>query len=98
MPLFIADITLHQAVAGDNLLLNQQLAPNFFESAANKRPDINHNKKAANESTNLHIQYLRKGDLSLLDVINEVKEAVSKTGKQFSFTIRKEKRPANQKD
>lgn len=96
MPLFIADITLHQAVAGDHILLTQQLAPKFFQSTANERTDIN--KNAGNENSKLHLQYLRKGDLSLLDVINEVREAVSKTGKQFSFIIRKEKKPAYQKD
>ncbi|MGC4232600.1 MAG: hypothetical protein QM594_06420 [Niabella sp.] len=98
MSLFIADITLHQAVAGDHLLLNQQLTPKFFQSEANQLPNVVSNKNAGNEDASLHIQYLRKGDLSLLDVINEVREAVSKTGKKFSFTIRKEKRPAYQKD
>lgn len=81
MPLYKANITLHQAARADYILLDKELRLNQYSPQLQQlqgKPDENLNNK-----------YFREGSLSLQDVINEVKRAALKTGKRFSFTVQK---------
>ncbi|MFT4094276.1 MAG: hypothetical protein QM640_11620 [Niabella sp.] len=88
MPSYIANVVLHQAVKEDYFLLDKELKSRFFSYEEKSR--IWNNAQQPHPSA--HTQYVKKGDLALLDIIGEVQQAAFKTGKKFSFTVRKEKK------
>ncbi|MCH5688722.1 hypothetical protein LWM68_33385 [Niabella sp. W65] len=77
MPLFSANIVLHYANKQDFVLLDEALRSNHFLPENVPGGDLS--ETAARESITL--QYLKKGNLALLEVIELVKNAASKTGK-----------------
>lgn len=85
MPLFLANIVLHYAGQQDFALLDEALRSNHFfpENAPNEDLAENQTREA------ITLQYLRKGNLALLEVMELVKNAATKTGKKFSFTVLK---------
>lgn len=83
MPSYRTNIVLHKAANEDYLLLDRELKSQQFS------PE--HNLQNNNSNTFLRIRYFRAGSLGLQDVVNEVKRAASKTGREFSFTVLKNK-------
>lgn len=82
MPLYRTNIVLHKAANEDYLLLDRELRSQQFSPERNQQN---------NNNTSLRIRYFREGSLGLQDVVNEVKRAASKTGREFSFTVLKNK-------
>lgn len=87
MPLYRTNIVLHHAAKADYLLLDKELKSQQF-SPEQDRKEINRDR---NTGTFLRIRYFREGNLALQEVVNEVKRAATKTGKEFSFTVLKNK-------
>jgi len=85
MPLFSTNIVIHAAGKQDLLLLYEALKSNHF--LPERLPDGSPSENHASEPITL--QYLKKGNLALLEVIELVKNAAAKTGKKFSFTVLK---------
>lgn len=86
MPLYRTNIVLHHAAKADYLVLDKELRLQHF-SPEQKQQTAN-NKS---EKTFLRIRYFREGNIALQEVIDEVKRAAAKTGKEFSFTVLKNK-------
>ncbi len=85
MPLFSANIVLHYAGKQDFALLDEALGSNHFLPE-----NVPHGDLAENQTREaISLQYLKKGNLALLEVIELVKNAAAKTGKKFSFTVLK---------
>jgi len=87
MALYRTNIVLHNAANTDYLLLDQELKSQQFSPEQNQQAE-DANK---NSGTFLRIRYFREGNLALQEVVDEVKRAASKTGKEFSFTVLKNK-------
>lgn len=85
MPLYSANIVLHYAGKQDFALLDEVLRANHF------LPEIVPNEELAENQTReaITLQYLKRGNLALLEVIELVKNAAFTTGKKFSFTVLK---------
>ncbi len=85
MPLFSANVVLHYANKQDIALLDEALISNHFTPESVIDGDL---AGIPNREV-ITLQYLRKGNLALLEVIELVKNAAAKTGKKFSFTVMK---------
>lgn len=83
MPLYRTNIVLHKAVNEDYLLLDKELRSQQFSPEQDSQLN--------NFGHFLHIRYFRENNLRLQDVVNEIKRAAAKTGREFSFTVLKKK-------
>lgn len=83
MPLYRTNIVLHKAANEDYVLLDQELRSQQFSPEKKLQ--------GSNSNAFLRIRYFREGSLGLQDVVNEIKRAASKTGKEFSFTVLRSK-------
>ena len=84
MPQYRTNIVLHHAATADYLVLDKELRLQHFSPEEKQQAG---NEKI--EKTFLRIRYFREGNIALQEVIDEVKRAAAKTGKQFSFTVLK---------
>ncbi|MFT3904453.1 MAG: hypothetical protein QM727_14880 [Niabella sp.] len=87
MPAYTTNIRIHNGVQEDYLLLDKELKTRRFSRIADE-----HTAPKANKKTRPEIKYYRKGNLGLLEVVEEVKQSATATGKDYSFTVQKEKR------
>lgn len=85
MPLYRTNIVLHHAAKADYLVLDKELRLQHFS------PEEKQQTTGKNEKTFLRIRYFREGNIALQEVVDDVKRAATKTGKQFSFTVLRNK-------
>lgn len=85
MPLYRTNIVLHHAAKSDYLVLDKELRSQHFS------PEEKQQTTGQNEKIFLRIRYFREGNIALQEVVDDVKRAATKTGKQFSFTVLRNK-------
>ena len=83
MSAFIARIQLHKAAETDYEVLNREIK---------KDPSVLKNKKLSVRADKIKKgEYNYRGNISLSDVVKAVYRAIKKTGRDYSFTVMKNK-------
>jgi hypothetical protein len=88
MTKFIINITLHSAGEADYKILNREMGKEFFSRTK---------KNTAKENGYLlHLEeFIREGNFTIKEMTDAACRAAKKTGKEFSFTVIKEKKSAS---
>ncbi len=88
MTRFIVNITLHSAAEADYKVLSSEMAKESFDS-------IKKNVAKANGYLLRLMEFTREGAFTIKELTDAACRAAKKTGKEFSFTVIKDKKPAN---